>query len=52
MDGLRSRSVVPVLLAVVAVAVTTVGLRAVDADTTTAALVYVVVVVLTALGGY
>jgi two-component system sensor histidine kinase KdpD len=52
MDGLHSRSVVPVLLAVAAVAVTTVGLRAVDADTTTAALVYVVVVALTALGGY
>ncbi len=52
MDGLHSRSVVPVLLAVAAVAATTVGLRAVDADTTNAALVYVVVVALTALGGY
>jgi two-component system, OmpR family, sensor histidine kinase KdpD len=52
MDGLRSRSVVPVLLAVVAVGITTVILRATDADLTIAALVYLVVVVLSALGGY
>jgi len=41
-----------VLLAAVAVGITTVVLHVVDADTTVAALVYVVVVVLTALGGY
>jgi two-component system sensor histidine kinase KdpD len=52
MDGLRSRPFVPLLLAVVAVAATTTVLRATDADLTVAALVYVVVVVVTALGGY
>ena len=49
---MRSRSAVSVLLAAVAVGITTVVLHVVDADTTVAALVYVVVVVLTALGGY
>jgi two-component system sensor histidine kinase KdpD len=53
MHGLRSRRVVLLLLAMVAVAITTAILRAVDADLTVAALVYlVVVVVATALGGY
>jgi len=48
----RHRSVAPVLLAIATVVITTVALRVVDADTTVAALVYLVVVVLTALGGY
>src|SRR5262245_60738287 len=52
MDGLHSRSFVPVLLSVAAVAVTTAVLRAADADLTIAALVYLVVVVVSALGGY
>ena len=49
---MRSRTVVPALLAAVGVGITTAILRATDSDTTVAALVYVVVVVLTALGGY
>jgi two-component system sensor histidine kinase KdpD len=48
----RRRTIVPVLLAIVGVGITTAILRATDSDTTVAALVYVVVVVLTALGGY
>jgi len=48
----RYRPLLGPLTAVVAVAATTVVLRAVGADLTVAALVYVVVVVLTALTGY